>query len=109
MPNAELDTNLTHLGGIIAQVDPVRYTPAGKIVRGFVLEHRSVLLEAGLPRHSHCRVRVVAIDLAPEQLALIQPQTGVVVSGFLARERVGRENRLVLHAQAVRAAQGKSV
>lgn len=89
------------LGGIVGRVDPLRYTPAGKPVLGFMLEHRSQVTEAGQARQAYCRMPVIAIGLEAAENALIQPQAALLVEGFVVRERLGSEYRLVLHAQHV--------
>ncbi|WP_423229712.1 primosomal replication protein N [Thermithiobacillus plumbiphilus] len=99
-----LNINEVRLGGIVIQVDAVRRTPAGLPVHGFVLDHQSELREAGMKRRASCRIRVVAIGLPVAEIALIDTGAGLLVSGFIARDRSERENRLILHARQIEAA-----
>ena len=99
-----LNINEVRLGGIVIQVDAARRTPAGLAVLAFVMDHRSELREAGMNRRAVCRIRVVAIDLPQPEAALIVSGAAVLVSGFIARDRNERDNRLILNARHVEAA-----
>ncbi len=95
--------NRVVLDGVIARIDPCRFSPAGIPIVRLMLEHRSAQREAGQPREARCRLPVVAcgselLSLA-EQLAAGQT---VRVQGFLARanHRQGDET-LVLHAEHI--------
>jgi primosomal replication protein N len=95
--------NRLMLDGIIAHVDPCRFSPAGIPIVRLMLEHRSAQREAGQPREARCRLPVVACgdELLATARQLAAGQT-IRVQGFLARANHRRGNEtLVLHAEHI--------
>ena len=103
-------TNRMVLSGTIVK-DPIRSTsPTGVSHCRFWLEHRSITVEAGLPRHIYCRMAVVIsgnIDANNQGMLLESTQelvlgSSIKVSGFIAYH-TGRNGigKLVLHAETI--------
>ena len=86
------------LSGVIIDLQPIRYTPAGISLLSFVLQHVSEQSEAGLKRKVECEVNAVALgelaDMFKKQN--IQLGSNVKVKGFLAK-RSAKSTQLVLH------------
>lgn len=95
--------NRVVLDGVIAAIDPCRFSPAGIPIVRLVLEHRSAQREAGQPREARCRLPVVACG--GELMSLTQQLTAgqtVRVHGFLARASHRRgDDALALHAEHI--------
>jgi primosomal replication protein N len=89
--------NRLTLSATVAQVDPLRYTPAGVPAVNLVLEHRSDVLEMGLPRQIHMTVRAVAFGPLAETLSRQALDTAMSFDGFLASARNGKG--VVFHIQ----------
>jgi primosomal replication protein N len=94
---AEAAANAVSLGGKLAEVEPLRHTPAGLPLIHFKLAHRSVQVEAGYKRQVECDVNCVAIGEAATQLSRIRAGADVTVTGFLNRKN-RMSTQLVLHA-----------
>ena len=88
------------LSGVVIGLEPIRYTPAGIPLLGFLLQHASEQTEAGLKRKVECEVNAVALgDIANQN---IQLGCSVKVKGFLAK-RSAKSTQLVLHILAIQA------
>ena len=86
------------LSGVVIGLEPIRYTPAGIPLLGFLLQHASEQTEAGLKRKVECEVNAVALgDIANQN---IQLGCSVKVKGFLAK-RSAKSTQLVLHILAI--------
>ena len=86
--------NTLVLSGVVASLEPIRYTPAGIPLLIFLLQHVSEQFEAGLKRKVECEVNAVALgDLASSNLQL---GSRVKVKGFLTK-RSAKSTQLVLH------------
>ena len=84
------------LSGVVIGLEPIRYTPAGIPLLGFLLQHASEQTEAGLKRKVECEVKAVALgELANTN---IQLGSSVKVKGFLAK-RSAKSTQLVLHIE----------
>ena len=91
-----MEANAVSLIGHVAEMEPLRYTPAGLPLLQFRLAHKSLQIEAGYKRQVECEVTCIALGDAATQLARAQPGAEVNVAGFLNRKnRMSRE--LVLH------------
>lgn len=95
--------NCLVITGQVANLSPLRYSPAGLPILRFTLEHHSQQREADTPREARCRLAVMACGTRLIQRS--QPLTTgqqVRVRGFLSRadHRFG-EARLVLHAEHI--------
>jgi primosomal replication protein N len=77
--------NRLRLDAILAQRDPLRYTPAGIPAVDCTLQHASTQPEAGGERKVECELRAVAF--AEVALALSRMRVGCELrcEGFLAR------------------------
>ena len=89
--------NRLTLSATVAQVDPLRYTPAGVPAVNLVLEHRSDVQEMGLPRQVHLTVRSVAFGPLAETLSRQALGSEMAFDGFLAAARNGKG--VVFHIQ----------
>jgi primosomal replication protein N len=86
------------LSGQVINCEPLRYTPAGLPLLGFVISHISEDIEAGLKRKVECEVHAIAMgDLANSN---IQVGANINVSGFLAK-RSAKSTQLVLHIKQI--------
>ncbi|MBQ0754573.1 MAG: primosomal replication protein N [Gammaproteobacteria bacterium] len=96
--------NCCVLTGQIAEIEPVRRTPAGIPRQRLWLEHRSRQEEAGSPREVHARLAVV---LSGDDLIRVAATCAVGLQiraeGFIARAGMKGEarDRLQLHAQSL--------
>ena len=90
--------NQTILSARIAQVQALRYTPAGLPAIDLTLEHASEALEAGLKRQVKVEIRAVAFGTDAETLARQAIGSGFRFTGFLAAPRHGKHP--VLHIQS---------
>ncbi|WP_277208413.1 primosomal replication protein N [Vibrio misgurnus] len=96
-------TNRIELSGIVAKAPVRSQSPSGVKHCHFWLEHRSMMVEANLPRQVFCRLAVVVSEAGSTTLTqnLVQGSS-ILVSGFLAyqtsRNGVGK---LVLHADKI--------
>ncbi len=85
------------LTACIAELEALRYTPAGVPALNLKLEHASSVNEAGQARQIKAVARAVALGAMAERLA--KQATGSVwkFSGFLATPRNGKH--IVFHIQ----------
>jgi len=89
--------NRTDLTACIAELQSLRYTPAGLPALDFRLEHESSLQEDGQTRQVKASVKALAIGAVAERLHR-QPLGSVWrFSGFLATPRNGKS--VVFHIQ----------
>jgi len=86
-------------GGVITQLEPLRYTPAGIPLLSFELEHHSEQKEAGEIRTVQLNLPVLALGEVAIELAALPRDQAVVVRGFLTRRTV-KSSVVVLHATA---------
>ncbi|XAH25101.1 primosomal replication protein N [Xylophilus sp. GW821-FHT01B05] len=89
--------NQVILGASIAEVNAMRYTPAGLPALDLRLEHESKITEAGQPRDVKAAIKAVAFGSTAERLAKQAVGSIWRFSGFLATPRNGRH--AVLHIQ----------
>ena len=92
-----MDANGVTLAGTLAQLEPLRHTPAGLPLLQFKLAHKSVKIEAGFKRQVECEVNCVLLGEGATQLARITAGTPITVTGFLNRKN-RMSAQLVLHA-----------
>jgi primosomal replication protein N len=89
-----LNLNQLVLQAEVAQIEPLRYTPAGIPLLSVVLRHVSDQVEAGMKRKVECEINAVVLgDLALKGLKL---STQIRVTGFLARRSL-KSTQLVMH------------
>jgi len=89
--------NHVALTAAIAEVKPLRYTPAGLPALDLRLEHESSAEEAGQVRQVSAAVRAVALGALAERLGKQAVGSIWRFSGFLATPRNGKH--VVLHIQ----------
>ena len=82
------------INGVVVQIEPIRYTPAGIPLLSFVLQHASEQMEAGFKRKVECEVNAVALGKLTE--TTINIGDNIKAKGFLAK-RSAKSNHLVLH------------
>jgi len=85
------------LSACIAEVDALRYTPAGLPALDLRLEHESEMIEAGQARQVKVAVKAVAFGAMAEILGKRPIGSAGRFSGFLAAPRNGKYP--VLHIQ----------
>lgn len=90
--------NQLELTACIAEVKPLRYTPAGLPALDIRLEHESSFQEAGQERQLKAVVKAVAFGTLAERLAKQAIGSVWRFSGFVATPRNGKN--LVFHIQA---------
>jgi primosomal replication protein N len=91
-----VDANTVALTGTIAEVEPLRHTPAGLPLVQFKLAHQSWQVEAGHNRQVECIVNCVALGAAATRLSSARSGERLSVNGFLNR-RNRMSVQLVLH------------
>ncbi len=84
--------NLVVLTGEITKIYPERKTPHGITIVSFVLEHNSIVHEAGVNCSVKCRIYCIMLDQKPTHKELIHQQ--VKVQGFLSQNS---KAQLVVH------------
>jgi primosomal replication protein N len=92
-----VQVNSIVIGACIAEVEPMRYTPAGVPALNFLLEHESQVLEIGVSRTVKVVVKAVAFGAIAERLAKQALGSVWKFSGFLANARQGKT--VVFHVQ----------
>ncbi len=94
--------NRMELSGIVAK-PPIRsQSPSGIEHCRFWLEHRSTIIEAGLPRQVYCRMPIVVSGKAQSLTQELVQGSSIKVSGFVTYQ-TGRNGvgKLVLHADNI--------
>ena len=83
----------------IAELSPLRYTPAGIPAINFILEHESEVLEAGIQRQVKLTVKAVAFGTLAEQAVKFPLCKPFRFTGFLTNARTTKG--VVFHIQAL--------
>jgi primosomal replication protein N len=89
--------NSVVLSAVIAEVEPLRYTPGGVPALNLLLENESEVLELGSPRTVKLAMKAVAFGSVAERLAKQALGSVWKFHGFLANARQGKT--VVLHIQ----------
>jgi primosomal replication protein N len=92
-----VQANSLELNAAIAEVEPMRYTPAGLPALNCRLEHESQTQEAGGVRTVKLAIRAVAFGSQAERLARQAVGSNWQFKGFLANARQGKS--VVFHIQ----------
>jgi primosomal replication protein N len=92
-----VQANSLELNAAIAEVEPMRYTPAGLPALNCRLEHESQIQEAGGVRTVKLAVKAVAFGSQAERLARQAVGSNWQFKGFLANARQGKS--VVFHIQ----------
>lgn len=95
--------NRVELAGTIVECLPLRYTPAGIAVIDLVLEHASVVTEAGSQRSLSLRMPARSIGAPAVALAATAIGSTIRAFGFLARKS-HRSKSILFHIQHFQAA-----
>ena len=103
MPEPEL--NELRLDARVAEVLPLRRTPAGVPVASCVLAHESKQMEAGLARDVSVELQAVAVGELAGVLAAASPGAVVKITGFLAAKGL-RSRSPVLHLNTIEFLEG---
>ncbi len=85
------------LSACIAEVEPLRYTPAGLPALNVRLEHESEVMEASQARQVKVAIKAVAFGALAERLGKQAVGSVWKFSGFLANPRHGKS--IVFHIQ----------
>ncbi|HQT00324.1 MAG TPA: primosomal replication protein N [Thiobacillus sp.] len=88
--------NRLHISGVLLQVDPLRYSPAGVPIAEAVLQHRSSQDIAGQARQMECELTVQASGPLASQLAHMPNGTEVKVEGALNRRSVNSRQLILI-------------
>lgn len=97
--------NELRLDARLAEVLPLRRTPAGVPIASCVLAHESKQLEAGLIRDVSVELQAVAVGDLASVLAAAAPGLFVKVTGFLAAKSL-RSRSPVLHLNTIEFLEG---
>jgi primosomal replication protein N len=98
------EANGSELTGVVATLEPRKYTPAGVPRQRFWLEHRSRQEEAGSPREVTLRIAVLLVGEDSVRAADgLKEGQAVKVRGFLSRAgyKGDARDRIQLHAQSL--------
>ena len=102
-----MDVNAVALSGEIAEIEPLRHTPAGIPLLNFKLAHKSLQIEARYKRQVECTMNGVAVgDMAVEMSRFVAGQQ-VQVTGFLNRKN-RMSAQLILHVTQVQSLKDES-
>jgi primosomal replication protein N len=91
--------NQVDLTACIAELSPLRYTPAGIPAVNFILEHGSEVLEAGVNRQVKLTIKAVAFGMLAEQAVKLSLGKPFRFTGFLINARTSKG--VVFHIQAL--------
>ncbi|CAN5214507.1 primosomal replication protein N [soil metagenome] len=91
--------NQVDLTACIAELSPLRYTPAGIPAINFILEHESEVLEAGVSRQVKLTIKAVAFGTLAEQTIKLPLGKPFRFTGFLINARTSKG--VVFHIQAL--------
>ncbi|ATE62371.1 primosomal replication protein N [Thauera sinica] len=97
--------NELRLDARVAEVLPLRRTPAGVPVANCVLAHESKQLEAGLSRDVSVELQAVAVGDLAGVLAAASPGVAVKITGFLAAKSL-RSRSPVVHLNTIEFLEG---
>jgi primosomal replication protein N len=89
--------NAVTIAGAVAQLEPLRHTPAGLPLLQFKLAHRSLQVEAGYRRQVECELTCLALGDTAIRLSRLKPGVEISATGFLNRKN-RMSSQLVLHA-----------
>lgn len=94
-----MSRNDVTLSGVVAELEPLRFTPAGIPLLSFLLRHQSRQLEAQQERSVSVDLPVMVLGDLAREMAGLRPESNVAVRGFLARRSL-KSTSVVLHATA---------
>ncbi|MDE3010664.1 MAG: primosomal replication protein N [Pseudomonadota bacterium] len=94
-----MSRNDVTLSGVVTELEPLRYTPAGIPLLTFRLTHQSRQVEASQERSVSLDLPVMVLGDLAREMAGLTPESNVAVRGFLARRSL-KSLSVVLHATA---------
>ena len=95
-----MDCNQVVLTGRIAEMDALRYTPAGLPLMAFKIGHVSEQIEAGFRRKVECEIPAIAMGDPAQVVAGWKAGDSIKAAGFLARKSQ-HSQQLVLHLNRI--------
>lgn len=95
-----MERNQVVLTGVIAEMDALRYTPAGLPLMALKIGHMSEQTEAGFKRKVECEVPAIVMGDPAQTVAGWKIGDSVKVEGFLARKSL-HSQQLVLHLNRI--------
>jgi primosomal replication protein N len=102
----ELDcSNRLVIAGELAELEDLRYTPAGIARIGLKIRHVSTRQEAGTSRQVACEVPALAFGDIALQASRMRPGQQVTLEGFIAQRSL-HSKQLVLHIDNLRSKEG---
>lgn len=84
------------INGVLIQVDPVRYSPAGVPIAEAVIQHRSTQTSGTHARQVECELKVQASGSLAGQLAQLVAGTQVELEGALNRRSVNSRQLILI-------------
>ena len=97
--------NRIEISGVVTELQPLRYTPAGVPVVEFRLAHESERAEAGATRKVHAEIEAVAFEAQARLLAAGPMGRLLKAEGFLcAKNR--RSKKPILHVTNIEFIEG---
>ncbi len=91
--------NHVELTACIAELSPLRYTPAGIPALNFILVHESEMVEAGVTRQVKLTLKAVAFGTLAEQAVQLALGKAFRFTGFLINARTSKG--VVFHIQVL--------
>ena len=91
-----MEVNAVALSGELADIEPLRHTPAGIPLVNFRLAHKSRQLEAGYKRQVECEMSGMAVGEVAVAMSRMRQGHAVSVEGFLNRKN-RMSAQLILH------------
>ena len=95
-----MNGNQVVLTGRIAEMDTLRYTPAGLPLMAFRIGHVSEQIEAGFKRRVECEIPAMAMGEPAQAVAGWKAGDSIKAEGFLARKSQ-HSQQLVLHLSKI--------
>ena len=95
-----MERNQVVLTGRIAEMDALRYTPAGLPLMAFRIGHMSEQSEAGFKRKVECEIPAIVMGDSAKTVAGWKIGDSIKVDGFLARKSQ-HSQQLVLHLNRI--------
>ncbi|PIQ14255.1 MAG: primosomal replication protein N [Hydrogenophilales bacterium CG_4_9_14_3_um_filter_59_35] len=95
-----MDCNQVVLTGRIAEMNALRYTPAGLPLMAFRISHVSEQIEAGFKRKAECEIAAIMMGDPAKTVAGWKVGDSIKAAGFLAKKSQ-HSQQLVLHLNRI--------
>lgn len=105
MEPENLAENLVRVSGLLSERLALRWTPAKVPVVGFVIEHQSKQLEAGIEREVSFQMQACVLGELAHQINILPLGSAIRVEGFLAAKSI-RYKTPVLHVTKIELLEG---